>query len=350
MKINSRALLLVTAICITYSTKSQSGLSDKQQFAGIGNLKLENGETIVDCQVGYRTFGKLNVNRSNAILFPTWFGGTTNDLEQSVPAKMIDTNHYFLILADALGDGFSSSPSNSSQQPRLSFPKFSIRDMVESQYQLLTKIFHLNHLIAIAGISMGGMQSFQWAVDHPEFADKIIPIVGSPQLSTNDLLLWSGELRSLESDTAFHGGNYSGLPPIPSVMVMHKLAVSTPEYISNTVKRSDFSEWFQKTLVPLGFDWNNWHRQLEAMIGHDIAKSENGSLAEAAKKIKAKMLIVVASQDHMVNPIPATKLAHILHAQLLTLRGDCGHLSPGCDLDLLAKTIREFLAGAHPKS
>jgi homoserine O-acetyltransferase len=103
-----------------------------------------------------------------------------------------------------------------------------------------------------------------------------------------------------------------------------------------------------ENLGPLGFDWNNWHRQLEAMIGHDIAKPENGSLAEAAKKIKAKMLIVVASQDHMVNPIPATHLAHLLHANLLNLRSNCGHLSPGCDLDQVAKSIREFLTDHHP--
>jgi homoserine O-acetyltransferase len=102
MKFNGRLFLLMILFPISQYAKSQSATSGKQQYASIGDLKLENGETILDCRVGYRTYGKLNANHSNAILFPTWFGGTTNDLEQSVPAKMMDTTRYFLILSAAL--------------------------------------------------------------------------------------------------------------------------------------------------------------------------------------------------------------------------------------------------------
>lgn len=315
------------------------------QYASIGDLVLENGQTIYDCRIGFKTFGKVNTHRNNIILFSTWFSGTTKDLENSVPAKLIDSNKYFIILVDALGDGISSSPSNSPKQSRLSFPVFTIRDMVESQYVLLTKFLHINHVKAIAGISMGGMQSFQWAVSYPGFADKIIPIAGSPQLTSNDLLLWTGEIKALESDTAYHGGNYEGLPSIPSVFVLHKLAVATPAYYANNVSRSQFNQWFEETITQKSFDWNNWHRQLEAMISMDIAKTLHvPGIPEAAKKIKSSMLIIVSRQDLMVNPIPATKLAGFLHARLLVLTSDCGHLAPGCEIAKVSKAIAEFLA------
>jgi homoserine O-acetyltransferase len=316
------------------------------QYATIGDFVLENGQTIYDCRIGFKTFGKMNQHKTNIILFSTWFSGTTNDLQNSVPGILIDSNKYFIILVDALGDGISSSPSNSPKQSRLQFPVFTIRDMVESQHILLTKFLHINHVKAISGISMGGMQSFQWSVSYPDFADKIIPIAGSPQLTSNDLLLWNGEIRALESDTAYHQGNYEGFPSIPAVFVLHKLAVATPAYYANSVSRAEFDHWFEETITQKSFDWNNWHRQLEAMISMDITRTSNvPGLAEVGKKIRASMLIIVSRQDLMVNPIPASKLASLLHAKLLVLTSDCGHLAPGCEISRVRKAIAEFLAG-----
>jgi homoserine O-acetyltransferase len=340
------AYLFFTLIAICSATSVYPIPKDLKEphYASIGDFMLENGQTIYDCRIGFKTFGRMNSRKSNIILFSTWFSGTTNDLENSVPAKLIDSNKYFIILVDALGDGISSSPSNSPKQSRLSFPTFTIRDMVESQHVLLTKLLHIDHVKAIAGISMGGMQSFQWAVSYPGFADKIIPIAGSPQLTSNDLLLWTGEIKALESDTAYHGGNYERLPSIPSVFVLHKLAVATPAYYANSVSRSQFDHWFEETITQKSFDWNNWHRQLEAMISMDIAKTlQVSGLQEAAKKIKSSMLIIVSRQDLMVNPIPATKLAGYLHARLLVLTSDCGHLAPGCEIGKVSKEIAEFL-------
>ncbi len=324
--------------------KAENGQSDKIQFASIGDFTLENGQTIYDCKIGYREFGKMNAAKSNIILFSTWFSGTTEDLANSVPGKLIDSNRYYIILVDALGDGISSSPSNSPRQPRLSFPVFTVRDMVESQHRMMTESLHIRHVKAIAGISMGGMQSFQWSVSYPDFAEKIIPIAGSPQLTSNDLMLWTGEIKAMESDTAYHNGNYEGLPSIPGVFVLHRLAVATAAYYAKSITRDSFEIWFNETIHQHAFDWNNWHRQLEAMISMDIAKSNGGTLAGAAKKIKAKMLVIVSRQDQMVNPIPATIIAGIKNAKLLVLTSDCGHLAPGCELIKVKQSIASFLA------
>ena len=131
-----------------------------QQFAELGDLKLQDGGVIRDFRLGYRTLGKLNAKKSNAILWPTWLGGKSADLLQFLgPGKVVDTANYFVVLVDAIGDGLSTSPSNSKKQPLMSFPSFSVRDMVEAEHRLTVEVLHLAHLHAVMGISMGGMQT-----------------------------------------------------------------------------------------------------------------------------------------------------------------------------------------------
>ena len=107
------AFVYLLNICSSHAQK----LSDRQKFALLGNYKLESGQVIQGCRIGYRIYGKLNSAKTNTILFPSWFGGTAKDIESFDPWLAVDTTKYCLIIADALGDGVSSSPSNSIMQP-----------------------------------------------------------------------------------------------------------------------------------------------------------------------------------------------------------------------------------------
>ena len=317
------------------------------QFGSLGDLHLESGNTIHNCRIAYRTFGRLSSDKANAILFPTWFTGTTKALIGLMgPGKLVDTSKFYVIAVDALGDGDSSSPSNSKDQPGMQFPKFTIRDMIESQHRLVTGVLHLNHLYAVMGISMGGMQTFQWVVSYPDFLDKAIPIVGSPQLTSYDLLLWDSELHAIEEDRNWNGGNYQAEPPLKALFDIHNLALTTPAFRVEHTTRAVFPEYLSglEKNGPDRFDVNNWYRQLEAMISHDVAAPWGGAIEKAAGTVKAKLFVIVATQDHMVNPTTALAFARTLNAPVLELTGPCGHIATGCESAKLNPAVANFLA------
>ena len=329
-------------------TACGAAAQDNLQMGRLGDFRLESGAVIRDCQAGYRTFGKLNAQRSNAIVFPTWFTGTAQDLASLIgPGKLVDSSHYFVIAVDALGDGVSSSPSNSAAQPRMKFPEFSIRDMVAAEHELVTKVLALPHLRAVMGISMGGMQTFQWMVSYPDFMDRVIPIVGSPRLGSYDLLLWQAELHAIEADANWKHGEYQARPAaaMRTVADIHALALQTPELRDRETSPGKFPEYLASTErgTMEGFDTNDWYRQAQAMMGHDVSKLFGGDMQKAAGVVRARVLVVASLQDHMVTPWPALDFAKLLKAQTLELNSDCGHLAVGCEEAKIAAAIARFL-------
>jgi len=318
------------------------------QIGRLGDFHLENGAVIRDCQIGYRTLGNLNAPRSNAILFPTWFTGTAQNLAALIgPGKLVDSAYYFVIAIDALGDGVSSSPSNSTAQPRMEFPEFSIRDMVAAEHELATKVLGLTHVRAVMGISMGGMQTFQWIVSYPDFMDRAIPIVGSPRLGAYDLLLWQAELHAIEADVNWKHGEYQTRPlaAMRTVADIHALALQTPQLRDRETSPAKFTEFLAATerSTTESFDTNDWYRQARAMMGHDVSKPFGGDMQKAAGTVHARVLVVASLQDHMVTPWPALDFAKLLQARTLELNSDCGHVATGCEEPMIAAAIARFL-------
>lgn len=339
---------LVLILMAALATRAEGEL----KFASLGDLQLEGGGTIKDCRVGYRTFGTLDAQLSNAILFPSWFAGTSKDLADLGfvgPGKLADTSRFFVVTVDALGNGISSSPSNSETQRGKAFPRFTIRDMVEVEHALLTRELKLPHVFAVVGISMGGMQAFQWALAYPGFAERVVAVEGSPKLASSDLLLWGAELGVIEGACPGDSGRQQAMK---TMAAMHLLAAWTPGYlIAHTPPEALPAFLAENEKDILKSDPEDWASQLRAMMALDIFRPYGGSPWEAAKAVRAKALVVISRQDLMVNPGPAKAFALLAGAQTFEVTGDCGHLAFLCEETEVSSAVASFLSeGAGPSA
>ena len=331
MKSNMNQRLSIIFLLATNLIYAQSG----QQFANIGDFTTIEGNIIRDCKIGYRTVGELNADKSNAVLWPTWFTGTSEQIiNYGFTNSLIDTTGLYIILVDALTNGVSSSPSNTPE-----FPGISIRDMVNSQHELLVNHLEINHLYAVMGISLGGMQTFEWVVAYPDFMDKAITIVGTPKQSSYDILVWQ-TMADLMEEAGNNKGNLDfAYKRSHNILLMN---VNTPTFMANSLSPDSLENYlnneYDRLMAP-----EDYLGGLNAMIPHDIYKSAESSPAEIKNIIKANMLVISATQDHLVNPISAMELSKQLNAQLVTLLGDCGHGSFGCESEKIKKAITTFL-------
>ncbi|HEY2819961.1 MAG TPA: alpha/beta fold hydrolase [Candidatus Acidoferrum sp.] len=332
-------MLLSALLCLTTAANGQ-----EQKFADLGDFKLVSGEVLRNCRIGYRTFGKMNADKSNIVVLPTWAGGTTEQLQDNVGAgKLINDADYYVVLIDALANGVSSSPSNSTAQPHMKFPMITVRDMVNTEHELLTKTLGITHAKAVMGISMGGMQTFQWIVSYPDFMDKAIPIVGSPHVAAYDVVMWRINIDSIKDSAGWNHGDYTENPAKLVHFEIGELVLQTPAEYNRTHTREQAFAALKKAETDKAEDANDTIRQSEAMMALDVSGVFGGSMEKAAGTVKANVFVVVSKQDHTVTPQPARDFAALLHAPVFELESDCGHLAPGCENAKLTPAVADFL-------
>lgn len=284
----------------------------------------------------------LTKKKSNVIVFPTWFGGTSEHLSNLIgPGKFVDASKYFVIAIDAFGNGVSSSPSNSELQPGSEFPEFNIRDMVHAQYRFITEKLDLHHVYGFVGGSMGSMQVFEWVVTYPDFMDKALPYVCSPARTSYDLLLINTQLNIIDTYRSLGADDKT----IYKTLDMYRaIFARSPDYIAEKIPREEFYEYlkkFDKEKKTI-FTVDNFRSQAVAMIEHNIYASFDNSMEKAAERIKADMLIMVSSSDHIVHPKSALEFAKLINAEVVILDGNNGHLAVGAELKKCTKIVHNF--------
>src|SRR6476659_4036018 len=318
----------------------------EQKFAKLGDFHLESGEFIRDLSIGYRTFGTMKGDKSNIVLYLTWAGGRTSqlNLKPTDAGRMIDTTKYFVVAVDALSNGVSSSPSNSKLQPRMKFPRYTMRDLINTQYLFLTKVLGIDHVKAVTGVSMGGMQTFQWMVSYPDFMDKAVPVAGSPQLAPYDLLHWQTQISAIMNDPGWMNGDYTKNPAREFEYEIGALILTTPDDYNRKMTRAKVLEEIEKAKQNIdGFDANDKIRQTQAMMSLDVTEKFGGSWEKTAAAVKSKALINVSRQDHTVTPQPAIEFAAALKVKPLILESDCGHMAPSCEWQRVNAAVADFL-------
>ena len=325
----------------------------------IGDLKLESGETIQDFAISYVTHGTLNAKKSNAILMVTAISGNHHRLDFLIgPGKALDTDKYFIVCTDAIGNGLTTSPSNSTAQPHMKFPRFLFRDMVTSQYKLMTEHLGISHVVAVIGPSMGGMQTLQWGVSYPDFMDSLVAIVPLARTPAWTVTVLEATRKAIMLDPAWKGGDYTD-PPDQGIRlwrdILNFIAARTPEVSRDQFPNQlDILPWMkdQETGLIKAFDANDWIYQTWAYDRHDVGTTPgmNGDLVKALRAIKAKTLIMVGTKD-LLNPEwePREAARYIRDVRVATISPGTvtGHASAGggfpADVDFMNGEIGAFL-------
>jgi len=353
------AYLVTAGLLLSLPAAAHTPQQPPHQLYNEGDLKLESGESIKDFSISYVTHGKLNAEKSNAILMVTAISGNHHRLDFMIgPGKALDTDKYFIICTDAISNGLTTSPSNSKLQPRMQFPKFIIRDMVESQYRLLKEKLGIDHLVAVVGASMGGMQTLQWGVSHPDAMDALVAMVPLTKTPAWTVTVLAATRKAIMNDPAWKDGNYD-TPPEKGVRLWRDigslLATRTPEMDSAQFKNGmDVLPWMeaQEAAATKAFDANDWIYQTWAYERHDVGTTPGfgGDTAKALASIKAKTLILTGTKD-LLNPEfePREAGKNIPNVKMMTISPGSvnGHASASgaipADVEFLNRETSAFL-------
>jgi homoserine O-acetyltransferase len=328
------------------------------QLYQIGEFKLESGEIIKDFAISYVTHGTLNAKQTNAILMVTAISGNHHRIDFLIgPGRALDPSRYFIIATDAIGNGLTTSPSNSKTHPRMQFPKFVMRDMVESQRRLLQHL-GIAHVVAVIGPSMGGMQTLQWGVSHPDMMDSLIAMVPLAKTPAWSVTVMEASRKAIMLDPAWNQGNYTS-PPEKGIRlwrdILNFLAARTPEMYRDQFQNPlDVLPWLdgQEANLVKAFDANDWIYQTWAYDRHDVGTTPgfNGDYVKALRAIKAKTLILNGTKDLLnpeTEPQDAARYIRDVRVAIISPGTVTGHASAGglfrADVDFLNREIGGFL-------
>jgi len=288
------------------------------RHASFGDFRLESGEVIHDFTLSYVTHGVLNAARDNAVLVTVSLTGNHHRLDFLIgPGKALDTDRWFVVCVDPIGNGLTSSPSNSARQPGMHFPRFCLRDMVASQLRLLHGEMGLQGLAAVIGASMGGMQALQWGVSHPGFARKLVAMTPMARTAPWAVAVVETARRALTADPAWNGEAFTGYPERgwrAWTGVMSVLAGRTPAALHELFDEPlDVLAWMDKLTADNkanGFDATDWLYQSWAYQEHDLGTTPgfDGDTRAALASIGVPALILAPPLD-VFNPVQAAREA-----------------------------------------
>jgi homoserine O-acetyltransferase len=185
------------------------------------DFSFADDSSIPELRLHYTTLGEPHRdgkgNIDNAVLLLHWTGASgaallSAEFQQSLYAagKPLDAQRYFLIVPDDLGHGQSSKPSDGL---RSAFPHYTYGDLVLLQHRLVTEGLGIGRLHAIVGLSLGGMNAWQWVERYPEAVNAVMPVVSLPVKVSGRNLLWRRlAIDWIRDDPGWKNGNYDHNP------------------------------------------------------------------------------------------------------------------------------------------
>ena len=282
----------------------------------LGNLILESGETLRGAKLAYRTLGRLNAEKSNAILVTTWFSGTGKIMQDvyTGPSHALDPARYFIVIVDQLGSGVSSSPHNTSApQAMAKFPKLSIGDDVRAQHRFLAEVFGIGRLALVIGGSMGGQQVYEWAVTMPEMVERAAVIAATARISLHQRVFVDTLIEAVTSDPAWACGWYaSGLDVRGGMDRMARIVATAgwsaqfyqDERWRSVIGMSSLNDFINGVMRAYfePMDPNALLCQMHKWQRADVSRHTGGDLAAALSRITAKTMVMPISHDLFFPP------------------------------------------------
>jgi homoserine O-acetyltransferase/O-succinyltransferase len=335
-------------------------VTDHQIFKA-GDVLLQSGLTYRGAQLAYKTYGNLNADKSNVIVYPTSYGAQHPDTEWLIAAdKILDPTKYFVIAANQFGNGLSSSPSNTPPPyDRGRYPQFTLTDQVRIQQRLLKEVFGIAKVALVYGFSMGAQQAFHWGALFPDMVERIAPVCGSAKTSPHNFVFLEGVKAALTADEAWKDGWFA-TPPLRGKRAMARVyagwGLSQAWYREELWRKLGFSS-LEDYLVgdwEGGFarDANDLLAMLWAWQQGDISANElyKGNLKKALGSIRAKAFVMPGETDlyFTVEDI-RREVAQMPNAELRPIPSIWGHRAGNPrtnpeDLTFLQKAVRELLA------
>jgi homoserine O-acetyltransferase len=328
-----------------------------------GNFPLQNGATLRDCKLAYKTYGTLNKDASNAIVYPTWYSGQHQDNEWLIGKGMaLDPEKYFIIVPNMLGNGLSSSPSNTpAPYDKARFPRTTLFDNVKLQHRLITEKFGIKKIKLVVGWSMGAQQTFQWGSLYPEMVERIAPFCGSAKTAPHNFVFLEGVKAALTNDEAWKEGWYQS-PPNKGLRGVGRVyagwGLSQPFYMQELWRSMGYSS-LEEFLVAFweGFflpkDANNLLAMLWTWQNGDISQNEiyKGDFRKALEGIKAKAFVMPGEMD-LYFPVEDNmrEVSQMPNAACRPIPGVWGHFAGGganpVDTKYIDDQLKELLAAA----
>jgi homoserine O-acetyltransferase len=353
-------------------------------------LSLDSGATLGPISVAYTTQGRLNADRSNAVLIchaltgdqyvsgihpasgkPGWWDTMIG------PGKPLDPGRYFLICANILG-GCMGTTGPMEDNPAtgrpwgLDFPVITIGDMVNAQ-RLLIDHLGIEQLFCVIGGSMGGMQVLDWAVRYPERVFSAVPIATAGRTSAQNIAHHEVGRQAVMADPDWCGGRYleQGKRPHRGLAVARMGAHIT--YLSESALTRKFGRSLQeRERVTYGFDAdfqvesylrhqgitfvdrfdaNSYLYITRAMDYFDLAQEHGGVLAEAFRDTPVRFGVVSFTSDWMFPTSESRELVKGLNAVganvgFVEIETDQGHDSFLLEIEAYHRVVRGFLEGA----
>jgi homoserine O-acetyltransferase/O-succinyltransferase len=177
------------------------------------NFEFQCGVTLSEVQVVYKTYGSLNQDRTNAILYPTSYGAQHSDLDWLIrPDGILDPTRWFVVIPNMFGNGLSTSPSNSNCGLAEQGFWFSHFDNVRAQQQLIQETFRIEELTLIYGWSMGAQQAYHWGALFPDRVQRIAALCGTARTTAHNRIFLESLRSALIADPAWTGTKFESSP------------------------------------------------------------------------------------------------------------------------------------------